>query len=160
MGLRFGRGVLREIYFAGPNRVWRAYIEDFNLNNALIHPTSKPCTKLIPVVGEILFLGIISGWNSSVCKSNRLHVDILWFSFIKLWYILYIPLKWPVIFLQSWTWTGYFSNSTGSFVTKCGFSDHVHPPRMILLLCLLLHWTPELCMPPSHLTLPNNQILF
>jgi hypothetical protein len=33
------------------------------------------------------FLGII-GWDPSVCKSNQLHVDILWFSFIELRYIL------------------------------------------------------------------------
>ena len=33
------------------------------------------------------FLGVI-GWDPSVCKSNRLHVDILRFSFIKLGYIL------------------------------------------------------------------------
>ena len=33
------------------------------------------------------FLGTIGG-DPSVCKSNRLHVDILWFSFIKLGYIL------------------------------------------------------------------------
>ena len=32
-------------------------------------------------------LGII-GWDPSVCKSNRLHVDILRFPFIKLGYIL------------------------------------------------------------------------
>jgi hypothetical protein len=34
------------------------------------------------------FLGIIIGWDPSVCKSKRLHVDILRFSFIKLGYIL------------------------------------------------------------------------
>jgi hypothetical protein len=61
----------------------------------------------------------IIGWDPSVCKSDRLHVDILQHSFIKLGYIL---LKWLVIFLQSWTSTGYFSNSTGSFVTNCRFS--------------------------------------
>ena len=33
------------------------------------------------------FLGIID-WDPNVCKSNRLYVDILWFSFIKLGYIL------------------------------------------------------------------------
>jgi hypothetical protein len=64
------------------------------------------------------FLGII-GWDPSVCKSNRLHVDILWFIYIKL---RYIPLKWSVILLKSWTSTGYFSNSTGSSVTNCRFS--------------------------------------
>jgi len=36
------------------------------------------------VIGR--FLGII-GWDSSVCKSNRLHVDILQFSFIGLKFI-------------------------------------------------------------------------
>ena len=40
-------------------------------------------------------------------------------SFIELGYILYISLKWLVIFLQPWTGTGYFSNSTGSCVTNC-----------------------------------------
>ena len=33
------------------------------------------------------FLGIIGG-DPSVCKSSRLHVDILRFSFMKLGYIL------------------------------------------------------------------------
>ena len=56
------------------------------------------------------FLGII-GWDPSVCRSNRLHVDdILRFSFIELGYILWIPLKWLVVLVQSWwTSTGYFS---------------------------------------------------
>ena len=35
------------------------------------------------------FLGIITGWYPSACKSNRLHVHILRFPFIELgWYIL------------------------------------------------------------------------
>ena len=67
------------------------------------------------------FLGI-TGWDPSVCKSNRLHGDILRFSFINLGYILFFPLHWSAIFLQSWTSTGYFSNSTGSSVTNCRFS--------------------------------------
>jgi hypothetical protein len=67
------------------------------------------------------FLGII-GWDPSVCKSNRLHTDIIRFSLIKLGYLLLIPLKWSVIILQSWTSTGYISNSTGSSVTNCRFS--------------------------------------
>ena len=77
--------------------------------------------KLLPslVIGR--FLAII-GWDASVCKSNWLHVDILWFSFINLGYILWIPLKWSIIFLHSWTSTGYFSNSTDSFETNCRFS--------------------------------------
>ena len=54
------------------------------------------------------FLGIMTGWDTSVCKSYRLHVAIIRFSFIKLGYILYISLKYPVIFLQSCTSTGFF----------------------------------------------------
>ena len=42
-----------------------------------------------------------TGWDPSVCKSNRLHVDILRFSFMKLGYILYFFLKWSVFFLHS-----------------------------------------------------------
>ena len=79
----------------------------------------NPKHWLQPVIGEIL--GIIS-WDPSVCKSNQLHVDILRFSCMKLGNIPSIPLKWPVIFLQSWTSTGDFSNSTGSTVTNCWFS--------------------------------------
>ena len=56
---------------------------------------------------------------SSVSKSNRLYVDILRFFFTNLRYILYIPLKWWVVFLKSWwTSTTYFSNSTSSSVTS------------------------------------------
>ena len=75
------------------------------------------------------FLGI-TGWEPSFCKSNRLHVDICQFSFIKLGYISHIPLKWSVNFLQSWTSTGYFSNSTGSSVTSCLFSPIIWNNRL------------------------------
>ena len=71
------------------------------------------------------FLGITTGWDPSLCKSNRFHVHILRFSCIKLGYIQEIPLKWSVILLQSWTSTGYFSNSTGSFVSNCRFSPTI-----------------------------------
>ena len=89
-------------------------------------PNTSPSTKKFQWIHcwtqwSEIFLGI-TGWDSSVCKSNRLHVDILQFFFIELGDILYIPLKWLVIFLQSWTSTGYFSNSTGSFATYCRFS--------------------------------------
>ena len=67
------------------------------------------------------FLGII-GWDPRVCKSYQLHVDILWFSFIKWGFILQITLKRSVIFVQFWISTGYFSNSTGSSITNCWFS--------------------------------------
>ena len=70
--------------------------------------------KFLSVIGR--FLDII-GWDPSVCKSNRLHVDILRFFYINLRYIPQIPLKWSVILLNTWTSTGYFSNSTGSSIT-------------------------------------------
>ena len=56
-------------------------------------------------------LGII-GWDPSVSKSNRLHVDIFRLFFANLRCILLIPLKWWVIFLKSWTSIDYFSNWT------------------------------------------------
>jgi hypothetical protein len=82
------------------------------------------------------FLGII-GWDPSVCKSNRWHVDIHRFFLIKLGYILQIPLKWSVIFLLSWTSTSYFSNSTGSSVTNCRF-----PWSLVITSAKrdILHW--------------------
>jgi hypothetical protein len=96
------------------------------------------------VIGR--FLGI-AGWDPSVCKSNRLNVDILQFSFIKFGHILQIPLKWSVIFLQFWTSTGYFSNSTGSLVTNCRFSPVIDAP-----LCpppfLAPRHAPGACPPP------------
>ena len=70
------------------------------------------------------FWGII-GQVPSVSKSNRLHVVIFRFFFINLRYILWIPLKWWVIFLKSWTSTDYFSNSTGSSVTSGRFSPFI-----------------------------------
>ena len=44
-----------------------------------------PLCRIGPVIGEILGT---TGWDPSVCKSNRLHVEIVRFSFIKLGYIL------------------------------------------------------------------------
>ena len=67
------------------------------------------------------FLGIIGG-DPSVCKSNRLHVDILQFSFIRVGHFPWIRLKRSVVFPQLWTSTSYFSNSTGSLVSNCRFS--------------------------------------
>ena len=45
---------------------------------------------------------------------HRYHVDIFQFPSLKLGYILQIPLKWVVIFLNPWASTGSSSNSTGS----------------------------------------------
>ena len=79
------------------------------------------------------FLGIV-GWDPSVSKSNCLCVDIVWISFttFKRWTID-LSLKWSIIFLQSWTSTGYFSNSTGSSVTSGWFSS-------VVALVILLTW--------------------
>ena len=57
------------------------------------------------------FLDII-GWDPNICKTYWFHVDIFGISDIVLRYGLEIPLKWSVIFLQSWT-------STGSCVINC-----------------------------------------
>ena len=45
---------------------------------------------LIGIINQWLerFLGIITGWDPCVYKSNRLHVHVIRFSFIKLGYIL------------------------------------------------------------------------
>ena len=95
-------------------------------------------------------LGIIS-WDPSVCKSNRLHVDIIRVSFLKLGYILYIPLKWPIIFLQSWTSTAYFSNSTGSSVTNCRFSPIIGSDGLELIDSIFTYDTiHELCCKGIH----------
>ena len=68
------------------------------------------------------FLSII-GWDPSVCKSNRLHVGTIRFFYLNLRYIPWIPLKWSVILLKSWTAAIFPSNSTGSSVTNCRFSS-------------------------------------
>ena len=47
------------------------------------------------------------------------------FSYFR--YILYIPLRWPVSFLKSWTSTGYFSNSTGSSATNHRIFPDIDP---------------------------------
>ena len=44
-------------------------------------------SQVFPISDRRFFLGI-TGWDPSVCKSNRLHVDILQFLFIKLGFIL------------------------------------------------------------------------
>ena len=90
------------------------------LSLSLCKPMFSPKTIMNQCPGR--FLSITSQYPS-VLKSNRLHVQILSCSLIKLG-ILYrqSPLNWSVIFLQSWTSAGYFSHSTGSSVTNCRFS--------------------------------------
>ena len=86
------------------------------------------------------FLGLISSWDPSVCKSNRLHVEILRLPFIELGYVPWIPLKWSVILRKSWTPTGYFSNSTGSSATTCRFSPIIAlKVNMWLLVWFVFH---------------------
>ena len=84
-------------------------------------PRSSP---VCPLQWSGRFLGT-TGQDPSVCKSNMFTSS--GFPFIKLGYILFIPLKWSIIFLQSWTSTVVFSNSTGSFVTNCRFSPIIGP---------------------------------
>jgi hypothetical protein len=85
-------------------------------------------------------------------KSNRSHVDILRFSFIKLEYILWIPLKWSVIFLQSWISTNYFSNSTSSFVTNCRFSPIIS--HMVIIMNVLCEFGVPIIRRRSSLVFP------
>jgi hypothetical protein len=69
------------------------------------------------------------------------------------WYILWIPLELSVNFLHSWTLTGYFSNSTDSFVTNCWFSPMIaHDTwcssaltNILAWLCLKMFWGVCLC---------------
>ena len=63
-------------------------------------------------------------WHSA-SKPLWLHVDILQLLFIDLRSIHWSPLNWSVIFLKSWTSTGSFSNSTGSYVTRGRFSPFI-----------------------------------
>ena len=65
-------------------------------------------------------------WSISWCfQVQRLHLLIFHFCFIDLMYILRNPLEWLMIFLTSWTPTGYLSNSTNSYVTSCRFSPFI-----------------------------------
>ena len=107
---------------------WGIWIHAFCINVSTLFTLQWSWYKVVVSMNQLClhqwserFLGI-TGWDPSVCKSNRLHVHILRFSFIKLGYSLYIPLKLSAIFLHSWTSTGYVSNSTRSFVTSCRFS--------------------------------------
>ena len=52
------------------------------------HICLSPCTMNGENQWSGRFLGIITGWDPCVCKSNWLHVDILRFSFTKFGYIL------------------------------------------------------------------------
>ena len=72
----------------------------------------------------------IIGQNHSLLNSKQLHVVIFRFFLINLMYIPYILLKWWVVFLKSWTWTGYFSPSTSSSVTTL-LRLLIGPPRTL-----------------------------
>jgi hypothetical protein len=62
--------------------------------------------------------------DSSDSKFNRLNVDIFQFCYIHLRYILWIPLKRPVNFFDSWTSTGY-SSTEGDFLVSCTWTGWV-----------------------------------
>ena len=62
---------------------------------------------------EILVFAIPTGYMLTSSGSPSLNQGIFF----------WIPLKWWANSLQSWTSTGYFSNSTGSSVTNCRFSS-------------------------------------
>ena len=51
-------------------------------------------------------------------KTNRWHVDIFQFFYLKLRNILQIPLNGGGVSLNFWIWAGYFSNSISSSVTR------------------------------------------
>jgi hypothetical protein len=58
-------------------------------------------------------------WDSNVYKSNHFHVHIFRFFFLSIWDIFSkFLLNWSIIFLKSWTSTGYFLNSTGSEISS------------------------------------------
>ena len=99
---------------------------------------NRVCSKTSPLPSLCLFLpsgewngnqwserffGIITGGHPSVCKSNRYNMLTSSDSPLNRGTFHKFLKKWPVISLQSlWTSTGgYFSNSTGSFVTNCRF---------------------------------------
>ena len=115
---------------------------------------------------SVRFLGI-TGWDPSVCKSNRFHGNILWFSFIKLGYILSFPLEWSLIFLQSWwTSTGYLWNSTGSSVINCRFSPIIAghcfvegPVQWSGIFLDITGWDPSVCK-SNRLNVDNLQFSF
>jgi hypothetical protein len=71
-----------------------------------------------------------------VSRYNRVHVVIFQFFLINVRHIPQIPLKWSVIFLNSWTSTSYCSNSTGSSVTSGWLVVPVH--------CVYVHFQSEI----------------
>ena len=77
-----------------------------------------------PVIGEIF--GHTNRLRSEFLQVQPVGYMLTTFGFLLLnwgiFFYIYIPLNWSVIFLQSWTSTSYFSNSTSSSVTNCQFS--------------------------------------
>ena len=97
------------------NTTWSTNIRDVPLGFGILKSESYYEGWYYGVWGVV-------GQDPCDSKSNRLHVWHLPVLLSFIWGVFYeTPLKWSVIFLQSWSSTGYFSNSTGSFVTKCQF---------------------------------------
>lgn len=131
---------------------------DANVGHWLLGPTMSRTASsetIAPVAVSGRFSGMI-GQNPRVSRSNRLHVVIFWDFFIDLKYILYIPLNLSVISLKFCTSTGYFCNSTSSFVTSSRFglfsekrsfcfSINKKATYWILFLKLRSHLHPQQC---------------
>ena len=95
-GVVFWRSVLREVYFEGSNHVWRALKTSIRTLPPSITTSKKKNTSIDwkpktadgrshdrnahQIKGTLMqwsgrFLGILIGWDPSVCKSNRLLIS-------------------------------------------------------------------------------------
>ena len=74
--------------------------------------------KVVPIGRSRWLVAHTSKCEWTTNPTGWLHVDIFWLFIINLRCIPWIPLNLYVIFLKSWTSTGYFSNSTDSSVTS------------------------------------------
>ena len=111
-------------------------IEEFESCETLVNPGSLPQT--------------MKSFYSSSLQSFGI-------PFIRLEYVLWTPLKWFVIFLQSWTSTGYLSNSTGSFVTDCRFSPII--VQQWLGRFLGINWLRSYCLQVQPVTCWHPPVL-
>ena len=88
-----------------------------------------------PRISFVLFHNVTCYTNSIVSRALwlpqmwfaefRVYAVIFWCFFINLRYILWISLKWWVIFLKCWTSTAYSSNRTSSSVASGRFSQFI-----------------------------------
>ena len=143
-------------YFFNSFRLIKPYHVDFwNPKNqvATIH-TNKQLNWTDATSIYRFFFNII-GQNPSVSNPDRFHVVIFRLFFIDLRYILLISFKQSLIFMNSWTSTGYFSNSTGSSGTSGQFS-HKPLTRMTLLCMGKIGCRPRPLQFPNDFTNPSK----